>query len=309
MINVLFSALPARWPDYAEPLRAAFAAHGIDANLSCDHPPEEVDYIVFAPNGPITDFTPFTRCKAVLGLWAGVETVVDNETLTQPLARMVDSGLRDGMVQWVAGHVLRHHLGLDIDILGQDGTWTVRTPPLARDRRVGILGLGALGTACGQALAGLDFPVMGWSRRPKKIENITCYSGEAGLRKTLENSDILVLLLPQTPETENTLNADTLALMPRGAVVINPGRGPLIDDDALLEALESGQIGHATLDVFRIEPLPEDHPFWAHPNVTVTPHIASATRPETASTLIAENIQRVENGQSLLNQVDRAAGY
>jgi glyoxylate/hydroxypyruvate reductase A len=120
---------------------------------------------------------------------------------------------------------------------------------------------------------------------------------------------MVVGLLPDTPATTNILNAETLALLKRGSFVINPGRGPLIDDDALIAALDDGQITHATLDVFRIEPLPVDHPFWAHPNVTVTPHIASTTRPDTASRIIAENIARNEAGHGLANLVDRSAGY
>ena len=118
-----------------------------------------------------------------------------------------------------------------------------------------------------------------------------------------------MLLLPDTPATTNLLNAETLALLPKGAVIINPGRGPLIDDNALLAALDSKQIGHATLDVFRTEPLPAEHPYWSHPAVTVTPHIASGTRPETASQIIADNIRRGEAGQALLHLVDRDLGY
>ena len=118
-----------------------------------------------------------------------------------------------------------------------------------------------------------------------------------------------MLLLPLTPATEDLMNAARLAQLPAGAVVLNPGRGGLIDDDALLAALDSGHIGHATLDTFRVEPLPEGHPFWAHPKVTVTPHIASETRPLTAAPVIAENIRRAEAGEPLLNLVDRAAGY
>ena len=122
-------------------------------------------------------------------------------------------------------------------------------------------------------------------------------------------ADLLILLLPRTAETENLLNADRLALMPEGAVIINPGRGPLIDDDALIAALDAGRIAHATLDVFRVEPLPPDHPFWAHPKVTVTPHIAADTRADSAAKVVAENIRRGEAGEPFLHLVDRARGY
>jgi len=129
------------------------------------------------------------------------------------------------------------------------------------------------------------------------------------LNAALKGAEIVILLLPQTPQTENILNAQTLSLLAPGAVVINPGRGPLIDDAALLDALESGALGHATLDVFRREPLPADDLFWAHPKVTVTPHIASATRPETSAQVIAENIHRGETGAPFLHLVDRKSGY
>ncbi|MFT5065421.1 MAG: glyoxylate/hydroxypyruvate reductase A [Yoonia sp.] len=310
MINVLFSAKLATWDEYREPLQAAFADTGIDVALATDHTPETVDYIVFAPNGPVTDFRPYVNTKGILSLWAGVETVVDNVSLTQPLMRMVDDSLTAGMVEWVVGHAMRHHLGMDAHIAGQDGIWRdTAFPPLARSRPVTILGLGALGTACGQALTALGFPVTGWSRSPKSVDGIRCLNGADGLRDALTNAQIVVLLLPNTAATENTLDADTLALLAHGAFVINPGRGPLIDDTALLAALESGQVAHATLDVFRLEPLPTDHPFWAHPSVTVTPHIASTTRPDTASRIIATNIKRHLDGGEFENLVDRAAGY
>lgn len=308
-LNILFAGLHTAWPRFEQPLREAFDAAGLDTSLSLDHAPEETDYIVYAPHGPQLDFSPFTRLKAVLNLWAGVEDVVNNPTLTQPLARMVDPGLTDGMVEWVTGHVLRHHLDMDRDITRTEPVWDHRMTPLARERKVTMLGLGALGTECALALTRLNFPVTGWSRRPKDVPGVTCLAGEEGLAQALDGAEIVVLLLPLTAETENTLDAAALARLAPGAVVINPGRGPLIDDDALLAALESGQVAHATLDVFRTEPLPQDHPFWAHPKVTVTPHIASVARPSTACAVIAENIRRGEAGEPFLNLVDRSAGY
>lgn len=308
--NILFLSTPKRWAEYEPPLTHALAATGLDFRLAEELPAAEVDYIVYAPGGATDhDFTQFSRLKAVLSLWAGIETVIENPTLTAPLARMVDHGLTQGMVEWVTGHVLRHHLGMDAHILGQNGIWEPIAPPLARDRRVTILGLGTLGTACGRALASLGFPVSGWSRNPKTVEGITCLSGPDGLKQALSTADILVLLLPDTPATRDLLNAQTIAQLPQGSVVLNPGRGTLIEDAALLAALDSGQIAHATLDAFRIEPLPADDPYWAHPKVTVTPHIASETRATTASEVIAENVRRGEAGEPLLHLVDRALGY
>ena len=308
--TVLFSAGNDQWEKYREPLTRALADAGVDCSLTTAvADPATADYMVYAPGGPVSDFTPYTGLKAVLNLWAGVETITGNPTLKVPLARMVDSGLTEGMTEWVTGHVLRHHLGMDTHILGQDGVWRHDPPPLARDRGVGILGLGALGRAAAETLAALNFRVSGWSGSPKSIEGVTCRTGEAGLAETLRAAEILVLLLPLTPATECILDAGRLALLPRGAVVINPGRGPLIDDEALLAALDAGQVGHATLDVFRVEPLPPDHPYWVHPRVTVTPHIASETRTETAARVVAENIRRGEAGESFLHLVDRSAGY
>ena len=308
-LNILFAAPSDRWTDYKEPLHQAFSMVGLDVNVATDIPPDQVDYIVYAPNGPVTDFGPFTRLKAVLSLWAGVERIVPNTTLKVPLTRMVDFGLRQGMMEWVTGHVLRYHLGMDAHINAAPGVWNPVAPPLSRDRRVTILGLGALGMACASTLSQLGFDVAGWSRTARSLPDIQTWHAGQGLIEALARSDILVLLLPDTPHTVNTLNAKTLALLPKGARIINPGRGPLIDDDALIDALNSGHIAHATLDVFRTEPLPSDHPYWAHPNVTVTPHIASETRPDSSSQVIAENVRRNETGAEMIHLVDLQRGY
>lgn len=310
MTTVLFAAGDQRWPIWEAPLRDAFAQAEIDVTLTRDASPESVDAMIYAPLGDAPDdFTPYVNCKAVLSLWAGVERIVGNPTLTQPLCRMVDPGLTQGMVDYVTAHVLRAHIGLDGCLAAQDGSWDRPVPPLAQARPVAILGLGALGAACGTALARLGFDVLGWSRTPKDIPGLSCHHGPDGLRAVLENAQIVVTLLPATPGTENTLNAQTLSWLPKGTTIINPGRGQLIDDNALLAALDSGQVGQATLDVFRVEPLPAAHPYWAHPNVTVTPHIAAETRTETASQVIAENLRRVIAGEPLLHQVNRTEGY
>ena len=309
-LEILFAGGAARWPDYRSPLALALAEAGVDARLTDAAPdPAAVDVIIFAPGGPISDLAPFTRLRAVMYLWAGVERVVHTPGLTVPLCRMVDPAMTEGMVEYVTGHVLRHHLGIDTDLARQDGRWQPRSVPIARERRVGILGLGALGRACATALAGLNFPVSGWSRTPRQIPGIRCRSGAAGLEATLAEAEILVTLLPHTPETEGLLDARHLAMLPEGAVIVNPGRGALIDEDALLGALDAGRLAHATLDVFRTEPLPPEHPFWAHPRVTVTPHIAAETRPVTASRVIAENVRRLVAGEPLLHQVDLSRGY
>ncbi len=308
-LTLLFAAGPGTAETYHAPLTEALHAEGLDARIVTEAVPEAVDYILYAPASPLQDFTPYTRTKAVLSLWAGVERIVANPTLTQPLARMVDPSLTRGMVEYVCGHGLRYHLGMDAHIHARPGAWEPVEPPLAPERRVGVMGLGALGRACAEALRDLGFAVSGWSARAKAIEGVTCHHGPDGLKTLLQGSEILVTLLPHTPETETIVNAGTLALLPQGACLINPGRGALIDDDALLAALDNGQIGHATLDVFRTEPLPEAHRYWHHPRVTITPHIAATTRAASAARVLAQNIARVETGQPLLHEVARARGY
>lgn len=306
----VFFAVPSLWDRYRAPLEAALAAAGVPARLTDTAPdPAAVDYIVYAPSSPLQDFAPFTRARAVLNLWAGVERIVGNPTLTLPLCRMVDPAMTESMTEWVTGQVLRHHLGLDRTIVNPGHVWDAVPAPFARDRPVTVLGFGELGQAAARALAFLNFPVTGWSRTPREVPGLTCLHGADGLARALATAQIVVLLLPRTPETENILNARTLAMLPRGAVVVNPGRGHLIDDNALLAALDSGQVGHATLDVFRVEPLPPDHPFWAHPRVTVSPHIAAETNPVTASRVVAENIRRGQAGEPFLHRVDPARGY
>ncbi len=310
-INLLFNVTPAVLEEYRHPILVALQRKNIDAHVGLlgEIAPADVDYIIHATGGPITDFAPFTHTRAVLSLWAGVEKIVGNTTLTQPLCRMVDDGLRQGMVEWVVGHVLRAHLGMDRYVCEKPVTWEQHVPPLAADRSVTVLGLGELGSAAATALAQLGFRVSGWSRSPRDVAGVRCLAGKENLPDALSSAEILVGLLPQTPETIDLLNAERLALLPKGSFIVNAGRGTLIVDDALIAALDSGQVAQATLDVFRTEPVPSNHPFWSHPGVTISPHIAAATRASTAAEKIAENVVRAENNEPLLHVVDRALSY
>lgn len=311
MIHLLFNVSPELYAEYRVPILDALRRQNIEARtaLPGELPPEAVDYIVHATGGPLTDFAPFTRARAVLSLWAGVEKIVGNATLTQPLCRMVDGGLRQGMVEWVAGHVLRAHLGMDRYVCRKPLAWEQHVPPLATERSVTVLGLGELGSAAATALAGLGFRVTGWARRAHDIAGVRCLAGPESLPQALATAEILVSILPETPDTIDLLNAQRLALLPRGAFILNSGRGSLIDNDALIAALDSGQVQHATLDVFRAEPLPAGHPFWSHPGVTISPHVAAATRVTSAAEQIADNIGRAERGAPLLHLVDRTRSY
>ncbi|MGF1500705.1 MAG: 2-hydroxyacid dehydrogenase [Paracoccaceae bacterium] len=314
MTRIVFAGKPEQRPDYGRALAEALAAEGVDAEVVMDPAhadPASVDYLVLAPSGPVTDFAPYSRLRAILNLWAGVEQALELPLPPDvPLVRMVEHGLTRGMIEYVVGHVLRYHLDIDRYVHGLPvGEWEVSYPPLAEQRSVVIFGLGTLGTPAAEALAGLGFRVAGWSRSPKAVPGVDCLSGADGFEAALRRAEIAVLLLPLTPETERIFDARAFAAMPAGARVINAGRGPLIDDAALLAALDAGRLSHATLDVFDIEPLPADDPYWQHPQVTVTPHIASGTRPQTASASIAANIARDLRGEPMAPIVDRSRGY
>lgn len=311
-LTALLAVPPAGVPKWAPALEAAAEAEGVPLRLATDPAeidPAEVDAVIYNPEGPVRDFRVFPNLRAVLSMWAGVETIVDDPTITVPLTRMVEPGLTEGMTDWVAAHVLRLHTGLDRHLNLAPDAWPQWHPPLSRHRKVGVLGLGELGADAAAMLAKLRFDVAGWSRSPKSVEGVDCRHGPEGLEAVLERSEILVLLLPATPETDSLMDAARLARLPEGAALLNPGRGTLIEDAALLAALDAGRLSHAVLDVFREEPLPPDHPFRLHPKVTVTPHIASVTRPETAAPALAEQLGRLHRGEPLRHVVDRARGY
>ncbi|WP_207539918.1 2-hydroxyacid dehydrogenase [Sabulicella rubraurantiaca] len=227
-----------------------------------------------------------------------------------PVARLKDERLTSGMTEWVLLNVLRfHRQDLEYRAQQEARVWDELPAPETSARRVGFLGLGELGMAAANACRSLGFPVMGWTRRPREVEGIETFHGEDGLATMLGRSDILVCLLPLTPDTRGILNARTLAMLPRGAFLINAARGGHVVQPDLLEALDSGHVAAAALDVFEPEPLPADHPFWRHPRVLVWPHAASITIPRSAAPQVIENIRRLREGRELINLVDFSAGY
>jgi glyoxylate/hydroxypyruvate reductase A len=311
---VVFAGRAGQRGAYERHLTEAAAAEGVEMDLRMDPArvdPATVDFLVYAQNGPVQDFAPYTRLSGILNLWAGVEAVLALDPPRDvPLVRMVEEGLTLGMIDYVMGHVLRHHLDIDRYIhTSPIAEWETDYPPLARDRTVGILGIGALGGACAERLAMHGFRVIGWSRAPKEIPGVECRHGDRALDETIAEAEILVLLLPRTGATHRILNARRIAQMPLDACLINAARGQLIDHVALLEALNAGLLRHATMDVYDVEPLPPNDPYWTHPRVTVTPHIASVTRPETASKAVIAQIARHQRGEPFLHVVDRARGY
>lgn len=250
--------------------------------------------------------------RALFSLGAGVESILDDPQLppTLPVVRMVDPGLAIGMNEFVLLSVLHYHRQIPLYERQQaQRRWEQHVPPLPQERRVGILGLGQLGGVCARSLAQLGFEVAGWSRTPRSVEGVRNFVGEAQLADFLQRTEILVCLLPLTRETTNLLDRRRLALLPRGACLINVGRGPQVVDEDLIAALDSGHLAGATLDVFRTEPLPPRHPFWSHPHIRLMPHISALTQVRTAVPVLAANIRRLLAGEPLHDVVDRRRGY
>jgi glyoxylate/hydroxypyruvate reductase A len=254
----------------------------------------------------------FPNLRFIFSLGAGVDHIFLDPDLPKgvPICRVIDTNLTQRMTEYVVLHVLRYHRRQpEFDALQKRHEWGELYSPTAGERGVGIMGLGELGADAARKLVGLGFKVMGWSRTAKRIDGVESFHGEAGLAPFLAQSEILVCLLPLTPETENILDAELFAQLPEGACLINAARGGHLVDDDLLAALESGCLGYAALDVFRTEPLPPGHPFWGHPRITVSPHIASITDPRTVADLIVENVRRHRAGEPLLYVVHPEVGY
>jgi len=309
------AALGSMKPDaWLDALRTMFARAGLDTEVALfDGHAHQARYaIVWLP--PPELFSTEKKLRAVFNVGAGVEGLLANPALPPalPVLRLVDAGMAAKMAEYVCFFLARITRGLD-RFGGPNAArdWDVDrprgTPPT-----VGVMGLGAIGAQIAHAATVFGYPVIGWSRTPKAIEGVRCYAGQEGLDEFLSQSNIVVDVLPLTDATQDFLNTQRLAQLPRGAHVINVGRGGTIVEADLLAALDSGQLASATLDVFRTEPLPAEHPFWHHPRITVTPHLSGPTPREPAALQIADAIKQLEAGaepSSLAGYVDRSRGY
>lgn len=262
-----------------------------------------------APEGELRKFP---NLKLIINLGAGVDSIVKDRSLPAgiPIVRISDPEMSRMMAQFVLAAVLRHYRDFVPFARAQkERRWHYIHPREAATCSVGIMGLGNLGAQAAQELVRQGFRVAGWAGSPKQIEGVESFHGPGGLAPFLARSEILAVMLPLTPQTEGILDASALAQLPRGAKLINVGRGRLVDEQALIAALESGQIGEATLDVFQAEPLPAESPLWGFDQVLVTPHLASVAIPRTAARQVAENLRRLGTGEPLLNVVDPKRGY
>ena len=299
--------------DNAQEWRAALNAElpDLDVRIAPDlGDPADIRYaLTWVP--PAGFFALFPNLQLVVNLGAGVDALMKRDDLVPvKFARLNDPGMEAMMASYVIFAVTRYARDIPVfERAKRRGEWDYVHPRPLFEIKVGVLGLGELGAASAKALAAMGFSVTGWSRSPKDIPGVTALTGRDGLERVLSESEIVVCLVPLTPDTHHLLGATELALMQKGAKLVNVSRGALVDEGALVEALRSGHLAEATLDVFETEPLPKEHPLWALDNVLITPHVASITVPALAARDVAESIRRVRQGLPPLHEVDPRRGY
>lgn len=306
-MRILFYASQNKPAPWIDALRTALPGADVEewqpGAAAADH------VVVWAPPQQLFDEQP--RLRGIFNMGAGVDALLKLRLPPQAmLVRLDDAGMSVQMAEFVCHAIIRHFRELDVyerDVA--QGKWSFRKPRLRPDFPVGIMGLGVLGERVAQAVAHFEFPVVGWSRSPRQVPGVRCFSGSEGMRDFLAASRILVCLVPLTAETEGILNRDTLSRLQPGGYLINVARGGHLVEEDLIPLLDSGQLAGATLDVFRTEPLPAGHPFWSHPKITITPHTSARTLREETVAQIAEKIQALARGEPIAGVVDRQRGY
>jgi glyoxylate/hydroxypyruvate reductase A len=306
-MNITFCCTDTNPEPWLEGFRAAFPQATVDL-WTPGTPP--ADYaVVWAPPQAFLDDQP--RLKALFNIGAGVDALLQLKLAPATrIVRLDDAGMSVQMAEYVCHAVIRHFRefdGYEADVAL--GKWSFRKPRRRADCPVGVLGLGVLGERVAQALRVFEFPVHGWSRSAKTLEGVVCHSGPEQLNHFLSECRVLVNLLPLTTETRDILNRETLSRLKSGGYLINVARGAHLVDADLIELLDNGHLAGATLDVFRTEPLPADHPFWQHPKIQITPHTSARTLRSESIAQIAGKIAALERGEAVAGIVDPERGY
>lgn len=292
-------------------LQAAMPQETVVPLAAMDEAARQCCELAIVANPRPEDLRRLPRLRWVHSVWAGVERLLaELGDLDLHIVRLVDPQLADTMAEAVLAWTLYLHRDMPRYAQQQrERRWQPLEPTRAQDRSVGLLGLGALGSASAARLAAAGFKVQGWSRTPHTLPGVRCHAGDAGLARLLATADVLVCLLPLTPDTRGLLGDAAFAQLKPGAGLINFARGPIVDDSALRRALDSGRLGHAVLDVFDTEPLPAESWHWTHPGVTVLPHISAPTNRHSAARIVAEHVAAYRQHGALPPQVDRQRGY
>jgi glyoxylate/hydroxypyruvate reductase A len=311
-MSILIAAdfTPTEWEEWLPALSRAMPGEALLHERGAAAP-EAIDVVIVA-NPAAGALAGLPRLRLIQSLWAGVESLLADPTLPAdvPLARMVDPAMNEAMAETALWAVLSlHRRCLDYARQQRESRWAPHSQRSAGEVRVTVLGLGQMGRAVALRLVRNGYAVSGWSARPASIAGVQTLAGDAALPAVLADAQVLVNLLPLTPATRGLIDARLLARLPRGASVVNLARGAHLVEADLLEALASGHIRHAVLDVFATEPLPAAHPFWSHPQVTVLPHVAAQTSASSASTVVGANVAALREGRPLRYLVDRSRAY
>ena len=301
----------AEYADWAAHLRSHLPKSEVLVLANDKYDRSAVD-IALVANPPVGSLASLPNLCFIQSLWAGVDRLLCDHSVPQqvPIARLIDPSLTQAMVECAIGHVFHLHRQMPTYLTQQcERRWRQLPQPLASARSIGVLGLGSLGYAVAQALAALHFQLSGWSLHPRHAATIDAFHGAEGLARVARSSEILINLLPLTPQTTGILNGALFQQLPAGSALVNLGRGAHLVEQDLLHALSNNRPSHAVLDVFNSEPLPVDHPFWAHPQITVLPHIAAATDAASTARIVANNVEAFRIGGQITGLVSRSRGY